>query len=158
MPINRTTVNELYGLDLQAEEDMEQFLRSRAEPVDYIRSSEDVVVAKVGRELYEKFFRGYTRKQWQRDPSELHSSVCARIPIRTNGFSYQTEAVVKAVWSGLDFVQVGIEIKPRESGESKALTLKNLRIVLDAVLRLWWEVKVTDRGRYRRLGRMLGTF
>ena len=84
MPINRTTVNELYGLDLQAEEDMERFLRSRAEAVDYIRTSEDVVVAKVGRELYEKFFRGYTRKQWQRDPSELHSSVCARIPIRTN--------------------------------------------------------------------------
>ena len=42
------------------------------------------MVAKVGRELYEKFFRGYTRKQWQRDPSELHASVCARIPIRTN--------------------------------------------------------------------------
>src|SRR5438105_159750 len=84
MPINRTTVNELYGLDLQAEEDMERFLRSRAEAVDYIRTSEDVVVAKVGRELYEKFFRGYTRKQWQRDPSELHSSVCARIPVRTN--------------------------------------------------------------------------
>jgi UDP-galactopyranose mutase len=84
MPINRTTVNELYGLDLQTDQDMERFLRSRAEPVDYIRTSEDVVVAKVGRELYEKFFRGYTRKQWQRDPSELHSSVCARIPIRTN--------------------------------------------------------------------------
>ena len=84
MPINRTTVNELYGLDLHTDDDMERFLRSRAEPVDYIRTSEDVVVAKVGRELYEKFFRGYTRKQWQRDPSELHSSVCARIPIRTN--------------------------------------------------------------------------
>jgi UDP-galactopyranose mutase len=41
-------------------------------------------VAKVGRDLYEKFFRGYTRKQWERDPSELHASVCARIPIRTN--------------------------------------------------------------------------
>jgi UDP-galactopyranose mutase len=84
MPINRTTVNELYGLELATEADMEGFLESRAEPVDYIRTSEDVVVAKVGRELYEKFFRGYTRKQWQRDPSELHSSVCARIPIRTN--------------------------------------------------------------------------
>ena len=84
MPINRTTVNELYGLGLTTEEDMERFLESRAEAVDYIRTSEDVVVAKVGRELYEKFFRGYTRKQWQRDPSELHSSVCARIPIRTN--------------------------------------------------------------------------
>jgi UDP-galactopyranose mutase len=84
MPINRTTINELYGAGLRTDEDVERFLADRAEPVDYIRTSEDVVVAKVGRELYEKFFRGYTRKQWQRDPSELHSSVCARIPIRTN--------------------------------------------------------------------------
>ena len=84
MPINRTTVNELYGLNLETDDQVSEFLAERAEPVDYIRTSEDVVVAKVGRELYEKFFRGYTRKQWQRDPSELHSSVCARIPIRTN--------------------------------------------------------------------------
>ena len=84
IPINRTTANELYGLDLRTEEDMERFLAERAEPLEKIRNSEDVVVAKVGRDLYEKFFRGYTRKQWQRDPSELHQSVCARIPIRTN--------------------------------------------------------------------------
>ena len=84
MPINRTTINVLYDLELASDEDVERFLEERAEPVDYIRTSEDVVVAKVGRELYEKFFRGYTRKQWQRDPSELHASVCARIPIRTN--------------------------------------------------------------------------
>jgi UDP-galactopyranose mutase len=84
MPINRTTVNELYGLGLATDDDMERFLAERAEQVDYVRNSEDVVVAKVGRELYEKFFRGYTRKQWQRDPSELAASVCARIPIRTN--------------------------------------------------------------------------
>jgi UDP-galactopyranose mutase len=84
MPINRTTVNELYGLGLTTDIEVENFLRERAEPVEHIRNSEDVVVAKVGRELYEKFFRGYTRKQWQRDPSDLHSSVCARIPIRTN--------------------------------------------------------------------------
>jgi UDP-galactopyranose mutase len=84
MPINRTTINMLYGLGLETDEQVEEFLAERAEQVDYIRTSEDVVVAKVGRELYEKFFRGYTRKQWQRDPSELHSSVCARIPIRTD--------------------------------------------------------------------------
>jgi UDP-galactopyranose mutase len=84
MPINRTTINMLYGLSLTTDEEVSEFLAERAEPVDYIRTSEDVVVARVGRELYEKFFRGYTRKQWQRDPSELHSSVCARIPIRTN--------------------------------------------------------------------------
>jgi UDP-galactopyranose mutase len=84
MPINRTTVNRLYGLALTSDGEMERFLADRAEPVEYVRTSEDVVVAKVGRELYEKFFRGYTRKQWQRDPAELHASVCARIPIRTN--------------------------------------------------------------------------
>jgi UDP-galactopyranose mutase len=84
IPINRTTINELYGLDLRTDEEVEAFYAERAEPVDYIRNSEDVVVAKVGRDLYEKFFRGYTRKQWERDPSELAASVCARIPTRTN--------------------------------------------------------------------------
>jgi UDP-galactopyranose mutase len=84
IPINRTTVNELYGLELRTEEDVEAFYADRAEPLDFIRNSEDVVVAKVGRDLYEKFFRGYTRKQWERDPSELDKSVCARIPTRTN--------------------------------------------------------------------------
>jgi len=84
MPINRDTVNRLYGLDLRTEEDMERFLAERAEPRERIDTSEDTVVAKVGRELYETFFRGYTRKQWELDPSELHASVAARIPIRFN--------------------------------------------------------------------------
>jgi UDP-galactopyranose mutase len=84
MPINRTTINELYGLSFTSDGEVTGFLAKIAEPIDYVRNSEDVVVAKVGRELYEKFFRGYTRKQWQRDPSELHASVCARIPVRTN--------------------------------------------------------------------------
>ena len=84
IPINRTTINRLYGLNLQTEEECEAFYGERAEPIEYVRTSEDSVVSKVGRDLYEKFFRGYTRKQWQRDPSELHASVCARIPTRTN--------------------------------------------------------------------------
>jgi UDP-galactopyranose mutase len=84
MPINRDTVNRLYGLGLATEEDCAAFYEQRAERIDYVRTSEDAVVAKVGWDLYDKFFRGYTRKQWERDPSELHASVCARIPIRTN--------------------------------------------------------------------------
>jgi glycosyltransferase involved in cell wall biosynthesis len=99
-----------------------------------------------------------TRFSYTNGTNVFKTDIVRKIEIRTNGFSYQTEAIVKAVWSAQDFVQVGIEIKPRESGESKALTLRNLRIVLDALLRLWWEVKVTERGRYRRLGRMLGKF
>src|SRR3954466_581397 len=71
MPINRTTINRLYDLELTTDEDVSRFLEQRAEQVEYVRTSEDVVGSKVGRDLYEKFFRGYTRKQWQRDPSEL---------------------------------------------------------------------------------------
>lgn len=84
MPINRTTLNILYGLSLQTDEEAEAFLESRAEPVDEIRTSADVVVSKVGRELYETFFQGYTRKQWGMDPSELDKSVTSRVPTRTS--------------------------------------------------------------------------
>src|ERR671912_1330436 len=83
VPINLDTVNKLYGLNLTSEE-LEGFFAARAETVDQVRTSEDVVVSKVGRELYEKFFRGYTRKQWGLDPSELDKSVTARVPTRTN--------------------------------------------------------------------------
>jgi len=84
IPINRTTINQLYGLDLKTEEEAAQFLASRAEPVADIRTSEDVVVNAVGRELYELFFKGYTRKQWGLDPSQLDKQVTSRIPTRTN--------------------------------------------------------------------------
>lgn len=84
MPINRTTLNALYGLNLSSDVEVEAFLATRAEPVDPIRTSADVVVSKVGRELYETFFRGYTRKQWGMDPSELDKSVTARVPTRTD--------------------------------------------------------------------------
>jgi len=83
IPINLDTINKLYGLTLTAFQ-LTEFFESIAEPKDYIRTSEDVVVSKVGRELYEKFFRNYTRKQWGIDPSELDKSVTARVPTRTN--------------------------------------------------------------------------
>ena len=84
MPINRTTLNILFGLDLQSDEQAAGFLASRAEPVSVVRTSEDVVVSAIGRELYETFFRGYTRKQWGLDPSQLDKSVTSRVPTRTN--------------------------------------------------------------------------
>ncbi|MCP9494049.1 MAG: UDP-galactopyranose mutase [Pyrinomonadaceae bacterium MAG19_C2-C3] len=83
MPINLDTINQLYGLKLTSFE-LEQFFANVAEPVEKLRTSEDVVVSKIGRELYEKFFRNYTRKQWDLDPSELDASVTSRVPTRTN--------------------------------------------------------------------------
>ncbi len=83
IPINLTTINKMYNLNLNSDE-LERFYASKAEPITPVRTSEDVVVSKVGRELYEKFFRGYTRKQWDLDPSQLDASVTSRVPVRTN--------------------------------------------------------------------------
>jgi UDP-galactopyranose mutase len=83
IPINLDTINALYGTHFTSFE-MERFLAERAEARDPVRTSEDVIVSKVGRELYEKFFKHYTRKQWGLDPSELDAAVTARVPVRTN--------------------------------------------------------------------------
>jgi UDP-galactopyranose mutase len=82
-PINIDTVNELYGLALD-ERSTEAFFASRAVRIAHARTSEDAVVGKIGRELYEKFFESYTRKQWGLDPSELDAAVAARVPARAN--------------------------------------------------------------------------
>jgi len=83
IPINADTLNKLYGLNLTCQQ-VDGFLESIAEPREQVKTSEDVVVSRVGRDLYEKFFRNYTRKQWNLDPSELDASVTARVPVRTS--------------------------------------------------------------------------
>lgn len=83
IPINLDTVNRLYGWSLTSDE-LTSYFAKVAEPREHIRTSEDVIVSKVGKDLYEKFFKFYTRKQWGLDPSELDSSVIARVPVRTN--------------------------------------------------------------------------
>jgi len=83
VPINQTTVNRLYGLSLDEEGVARHYERVR-EMREPIRTSEDSVLATIGHDLCNKFFRGYTRKQWGLDLSELSASVAARIPVRTN--------------------------------------------------------------------------
>ena len=83
VPINLDTVNKMYGLSLTSSE-LEAFFTAAAEPRDVLRTSEDVIVSKVGRDLYEKFFKHYTRKQWGLDCSELDAQVTARVPVRTS--------------------------------------------------------------------------
>ncbi len=83
IPINRTTINTLYDLDLD-EAGVAALLEQRASAPSRVENSEDLIVSRVGRELYEIFFRGYTRKHWGLDPSQLDATVCGRIPTRTN--------------------------------------------------------------------------
>jgi UDP-galactopyranose mutase len=84
IPINRTTINMLYGLQLATDDAVEAYLESVREPHPNPRTSEEVVLGSVGGDLCDKFFRGYTRKQWGLDLSELSAGVAARIPTRTN--------------------------------------------------------------------------
>jgi UDP-galactopyranose mutase len=134
VPINLDTVNRLYNLNLSSEDEVEAFFAERAEPRTSIRTSEDVVVSKVGRDLYEKLFRNYTRKQWGKDPSELDAQVTARIPVRTNRddryFTDRFQAMPKHGYTrmfenmldhpniylelGCDFRDVVKEVKPKE--------------------------------------------
>lgn len=83
VPINQNTINALYGLNL-SQQQVQDFFNERAEKKEQVLTSEDVVVSVVGRELYEKFFKHYTKKQWALDPSDLDASVTARVPTRTN--------------------------------------------------------------------------
>lgn len=104
IPINLDTVNRLYGLSL-ADGDLERWYAARAEPRPAVETSEDVVVSRVGRELYELFYRGYTRKQWGLDPSQLDASVAARVAPRTNSddryFTDRYQAIPRAGYTAM---------------------------------------------------------
>jgi len=82
-PINLNTFEQFLGRASTTSE-MEAWLAHHRLPIENPKNSAEVILSQVGQELYEKFFRGYTRKQWRRDPTELDPSVCGRIPIRTN--------------------------------------------------------------------------
>lgn len=83
IPINRTTINSLYSLQLD-EAGVQNFLERVREPREGRNTSEDVVLSSVGSDLCDLFFRGYTKKQWGLDLSELSAGVAARIPTRSN--------------------------------------------------------------------------
>jgi UDP-galactopyranose mutase len=83
MPITVETINKLYNLNLDCSQ-VEKFLKKQAVEIEEIKTSKDVALSKVGKDIYEKIFETYTRKQWGIDPSELDTSVISRIPIRLN--------------------------------------------------------------------------
>ncbi len=82
VPINLTTLNILYGTTLQNGEEMKAFLKTKLLQTEEIRNSEEYALAHFGKELYEIVIKGYTKKQWEKDPKELDKSVVSRIPIR----------------------------------------------------------------------------
>jgi len=84
IPVNITTVNKLFGLNISSEEEMKQWLEENRLPIDEPKDGREAALNKVGPVLYEKMFRHYTKKQWDKYPEELDASVLNRIPVRTN--------------------------------------------------------------------------
>lgn len=84
IPVNITTVNQLFGLELSSEKEMSEWLEANRLPIENPKDGREAVLNKVGNELYEKMFRHYTKKQWDKYPEELHASVLERIPVRNN--------------------------------------------------------------------------
>jgi len=133
-PINLTTLEQFFKRSFTPEE-AEEFLREKAEPIKQPKNSEEFVLSRVGRELYEAFYKGYTIKQWSRDPRELDASVCGRIPIRLNrderyvdqkyqvtpkaGFTALFSKMVKhpniEVRLGVDYAELRNNIKPKRA-------------------------------------------
>ncbi|QAA80913.1 UDP-galactopyranose mutase [Aequorivita sp. H23M31] len=84
IPVNINTVNKLFGLTISTEEEMIEWLEKNRLPIKDPKNGKEAVLDKVGPVLYEKMFRHYTKKQWDKYPEELNASVLNRIPVRTN--------------------------------------------------------------------------
>jgi len=84
IPINRITINKFFDCNFKTEDEVKSFLSTRAEKRFPILNSEDIIINQVGRELFEAFFKNYTKKQWNLFPNDLSPSVCGRIPVRFN--------------------------------------------------------------------------
>ena len=84
IPINRITINKLYNLNLRTVREVEEYLKNVKEERYPVLNSEDLIVNQVGYDLFEIFFKYYSKKQWNVEPKDLSPSVCGRIPVRYN--------------------------------------------------------------------------
>jgi len=99
MPINLETINSFYNLNLKPYE-AEEFLKKEIEKegIREPKNLEEKAISMVGRSLYEAFIKGYTIKQWEKDPRELPPNIIRRLPVR---FNYREDYFVHARWQGI---------------------------------------------------------
>lgn len=105
IPVNITTVNRLFGLNISSEKEMRDWLAANCPSIPEPQNGEEAALARVGPELYDKMFKHYTKKQWDKYPAELDASVLNRIPVRSNFddryFSDKYQALPKGGYTAL---------------------------------------------------------
>ncbi|XDD52786.1 UDP-galactopyranose mutase [Leptospira sp. WS4.C2] len=122
MPINLETINQYYGLNLKPFE-VESFLekeKAKEKTEQPPRNFEEKAISLIGRPLYEAFIKGYTKKQWNKDPKELPEFILNRLPIRKN----YNESYYYSRWQGIPKDGYG-KIFERMLANPKITTLLN---------------------------------
>lgn len=84
MPINLHTINQFFGKSMSPSEAKEFIAEKADKEITNPQNFEEQAVSMLGREIYEAFFEGYTKKQWGMDPKELPASILKRLPVRFN--------------------------------------------------------------------------
>ena len=97
LPVNLLTINQFFGKSFTPEEARAFICKLGDTSIEEPQTFEEGALRYVGRELYETFFKGYTTKQWGRDPSELPASLIKRLPVR---FDYRSNYHI-ARWTGI---------------------------------------------------------
>ena len=89
-PINLDTLEKFFKMEGLDETSGKELLDKLKEQIPDPKNSEEFVLSRVGKELYEAFYLNYTIKQWEKHPSQLDPSVCGRIPVKLNRDPYYT--------------------------------------------------------------------
>jgi UDP-galactopyranose mutase len=82
LPINRETINAVFGERLRTEAEAAAFLRRVAVPIADPKNADEHLRSQIGDVLTDLFFRPYTRKMWGMELEEMDASVVKRLPIR----------------------------------------------------------------------------
>lgn len=96
LPFNMNTFKELWGVE--SIEDAKKILDEKRIKIDHPKNLEEQALSMVGKEIYEKFIYGYTKKQWNHEPKELPASIIKRIPVR---FEYNNEYHPNSIYGGI---------------------------------------------------------
>lgn len=92
-PINRRTFEQFFNKEFSSENELKSFIESlRDKSISEPKNAEEQIVQKVGKEIYDAFFKGYTEKQWGIEAKDLDAFVTARVPIR---FDYNDNYIME---------------------------------------------------------------
>lgn len=94
-PINLDTLEKFFNVKFKSKKEAINFLKKKRIKNKNIKSSEDFILSKLGPEIYEKFYKNYSIKQWGISPKKLSSTVAGRVPIRYNRNPYYVNEKLK---------------------------------------------------------------